>query len=107
MSLNTRNLANSIGAEYGNAIPAPAPQSDVQTQLTHMEDSISRLDAVVLNVLSRLAPVLRPSAPREIGKCADGPPVAATDLAMQISALASRVDSVRGALADAHERLGI
>ncbi|KQB59340.1 MULTISPECIES: hypothetical protein [Acidovorax] len=90
----------------GLVVKAQAPISDVQAQIEYLEDSIAKLDAASCNLLARLSPVLCP--------CADpserpGPAraLASTELAVQISTLASRVDSVRGALADAHGRLGI
>lgn len=85
---------------------APAPVSDVQSQIAYLEDSVSRLDAVTLNLLNRLAPVLRCAAPGS-GSDSAGSSLPATELATQISTLASRVDSVRGSLAEAYERLGI
>jgi len=90
----------------GFAVKAPAPVSDVQTQIEYLEDSIAKLDVASCNLLARLSPVLCPCAePSE--KQGPARALAATELAVQISTLASRVDSVRGSIADAYERLGI
>ena len=97
------NSTHSSGGAIGNP---SAPTSDVQTQLNYLEDSLAKLDAVACNLIANLSPVLCPGAdPNETTGPARA--LAATGLASQISTLASRVDSVRGALADANGRLGI
>lgn len=93
-------------AADGLMVKAQAPISDVQAQIEYLEGSIAKLDAVGCNLLARLSPVLSPcSDPSDTPGPARA--IASTELAVQISTLASRVDSVRGALADAHGRLGI
>lgn len=101
-----QNRADVAGQIVSAACLKSEPVSDVQAQLNYLEDSIAKLDAVACNVIAKLSPVLCSAVD---AKEAVGPAraLAATELATQIGTLASRVDSVRGALADTCGRLGI
>jgi hypothetical protein len=105
MNAMLQNRGAAIGAQMTSAIDA-TPVSDVQAQLDDLEDSITRMEAVTSNLLARLSPVLRSSAPLNEKAAADRA-LSATLLATQIGTSTSRIDSLRAALADAYERLGI
>lgn len=96
-----------IGSQIASSIGIPPKSvSDVQAQLDYLDESIAKLDAVACNLIAKLSPVLCPVVDAEV-QAVPSRAVAATGLANQISTLTSRVDSVRGAIADAYDRLGV
>lgn len=85
----------------------PAPISDVQAQVHRLEEAINRMDAVCLNLISQLSPVLRPAGDAKSQAPSTLQTVPTTELARQIGGMASHVDSLRDAVQDAFSRLGI
>ena len=104
-----QNRGAALGGQIESAINAAinaTPVSDVQAQIDYLEESISRMEAVTSNLLARLSPVLRSTAqPNDKTEAVRA--LSATQLATLIGTSTSRIDSLRAALADAYERLGI
>lgn len=98
---------NSQAQIAGSSATAIAPVSDVQTQVHRLEEAVNRMDAICLNFISQLSPVLRPAIETKSQAPAPLQTVPATELARQIGGLASHVDSLRDAMYDAFSRLGI